>query len=196
MLLSREKRWKYKKTSHKNKQEYRKIELRLSKCKVRSWSFKDVESIVYYADNRNIWINLRDGFPHPYLYKDGETFIKMAKARKPESFFAIEVNGKAVGSIGFTLHDDVERVSAEIGYWLGEEFWGQGIATEALKAVTKYAVKRHNLTRVYAVPFEWNPASGRVLEKAGYVLEGRTRRSAIKDGKIIDQLLYAYVIPE
>lgn len=155
-----------------------------------------MESIVYHADNRNIWINLRDGFPHPYLYKDGEIFIKMAKARKPETFFAIEVNSKAVGSIGFTLHDDVERISAEIGYWLGEEFWGQGITTEALKAVTRYAIKRHKLTRVYALPFEWNPASCRVLEKAGYVLEGRTRRSAIKDGKIIDQLLYAYVVTE
>ena len=163
---------------------------------MRSWSFKDVESIVYYADNRKIWINLRDGFPHPYLYKDGEKFIKMALARKPETFFAIEANGKAVGAIGFTLHTDVERVSAEIGYWLGEEFWGRGITTEVLKAVTQYAIKRHKLTRVYAVPYEWNPASCRVLEKAGYVLEGRMRRSVIKDGKIIDQFLYAYVVAE
>jgi len=155
-----------------------------------------VESITYHADNRKIWINLRDGFPHPYTFKDGEAFIKMALARKPESFFAIEVNGNAVGSIGFNLHTDVERVSAEIGYWLGEEFWGQGITTEVLIAVTKYAIKRHKLTRVYALPFEWNPASCRVLEKTGYVLECRMRRSAIKDGKIIDQLLYAYVVPE
>ena len=106
------------------------------------------------------------------------------------------VDGQAVGGIGFNLHTDVERVSAEIGYWLGEAFWNRGITSEALLAVTRYAVKEHKLTRIYAVPYEWNPASFRVLEKAGYVFEGQMRRSAIKDGKIIDQLLYAYVVPE
>jgi [ribosomal protein S5]-alanine N-acetyltransferase len=113
---------------------------------------------------------------------------------KPESMFAICVEDKAVGGIGFTLHSDIERISAEIGYWLGEPFWGRGIVTEALKAVTDYAIKNHGLKRVYAVPFESNNASFRVLEKAGYLLEGRMKRSAIKDGKVIDQLIYAYVV--
>ena len=90
------------------------------------------------------------------------------------------------------LQPDVERVSAEIGYWLGEPFWGRGIVTEALIAVTRYAIATHGLTRVFAVPFASNTASCRVLEKAGYVLEGRLRRSAIKDGQIIDQLQYAF----
>jgi RimJ/RimL family protein N-acetyltransferase len=108
--------------------------------------------------------------------------------------FAIAVNDEAVGGIGFVLRGDVERVSAEIGYWLAEPFWKRGIATEALVAVTAYAIETHNLTRVFALPFAWNTASCRVLEKAGYVLEARLRRSAIKDGKITDQMQYAFVV--
>jgi RimJ/RimL family protein N-acetyltransferase len=117
-------------------------------------------------------------------------------ARVPESWLAIAVDEQAVGGIGFTPRDDIQRVSAEIGYWLGEAFWGRGIVSEALQAVTKYAVQTHHLTRVFAAPFEWNTASFRVLEKAGYTREARLRRSAIKDGRVIDQLLYAYVVPE
>jgi RimJ/RimL family protein N-acetyltransferase len=111
----------------------------------------------------------------------------------PETFFAIAVGDLAVGGIGFVLQSDVERISAEVGYWLGEAFWGRGIATEALVAVTKYAIERHRLTRLFAIPFAHNLGSCRVLEKAGYVLEGRLRRSAIKDGVILDQLQYAFV---
>jgi ribosomal-protein-alanine N-acetyltransferase len=94
------------------------------------------------------------------------------------------------------LHPDVERVSAEIGYWLAEPFWGRGIATEALTAVTRHAIEAHDLTRVYALPFAWNVPSCRVLEKAGFVLEARLRRSAIKDGVVTDQMQYAFIPPE
>ncbi|HKQ61471.1 MAG TPA: GNAT family N-acetyltransferase [Candidatus Polarisedimenticolaceae bacterium] len=166
--------------------------LRLSRCEVRSWRRPDAESLARYADNRKIWINLRDRFPHPYTRADAEAFIEHALAARPEDRFAIAVAGQAVGSIGLMLHEDVERVSAEIGYWLGEPFWGRGIASEAVRAVTQHALAAHGLTRVYALPFAWNPASCRVLEKAGFQLEARTRRSAIKDGQVIDQLLYAY----
>ncbi len=146
-----------------------------------------------HANNRDIWLNLRDAFPHPYSLDDARQFLKRVRAMDPETFFAIAVDGEAVGSIGFRQHDDVERCSAEIGYWLGERFWGRGIMTAALRAVTRYAVERHGLTRVYAVPFEHNHASFRVLEKAGFVCEGRMRRSAIKDGKVLDQLMYAFI---
>lgn len=169
------------------------MRLPLTRCTVRSWGPEDAPSIARYANNREIWINLRDGFPHPYDEHDAERFISGAMQRRPETLFAIEVDGEAVGGIGYGIHSDVERVSAEIGYWLGQPFWGRGVMTEALRAVTRYAVETHGLTRVYALPYEWNPASFRVLEKAGYVCECRTRRSAIKDGKVIDQLLYAYV---
>ena len=114
---------------------------------------------------------------------------------QPETGFAITIGQEAVGGIGFNQQRDIERVSAEIGYWLGESLWGRGIATEALAAVTQYAIEHHKLTRVFAVTFVSNPASCRVLEKAGYVLEGRLRRSAVKDGVVIDQLQYAIVVP-
>jgi RimJ/RimL family protein N-acetyltransferase len=169
------------------------VEIKLQRCTVRSWRQADAPSVAQHADNRKVWLQLRDRFPHPYGLEDAERFIDAALAREPETFFAVEVDGAAVGSIGFGLQQDVERVSAEIGYWLAEPLWGRGIMTEALAAVTNYAIETHGLTRVWAVPFDGNPASMRVLEKAGYVCEGRMRRSAIKDGKILDQLLYAYV---
>ena len=168
--------------------------IQLDRCEVRSWLPSDAEAVARYADNRKIWLNLRDGFPQPYTLQDAHRFIAAALEAKPESRFAISVDGEAVGSIGFLLHSDVERNSAEIGYWLGEPFWGRGIMAEALEAVTRYAVHEHGLTRVFAVPYAWNPASFRVLEKAGYTLEGRMRKSAIKDGQVLDQLLYAFVV--
>jgi ribosomal-protein-alanine N-acetyltransferase len=168
------------------------MNLKLKSCEVRSWRSGDLESLVTYANNRNVWINLRDRFPHPYTARDGHAFLKHTREQQPETAFAIVANGDAVGGIGFQLQGDVERVSAEIGYWLGEPFWGRGIATDALRALTEFAIVTHGLTRVYAVPFASNLASCRVLEKAGYVLEGRLRRSAVKDGSIIDQLQYAF----
>ncbi len=168
--------------------------LQLPGCAVRSWRFTDAGSLARYANNRKIWRNLRDGFPHPYSLDDATTFIAMAASAQPETMFAICIEDEAIGGIGFVLHSDVERVSAEIGYWIGEPFWGRGIVAEALRAVTRFAIDEHGLTRVYAVPFAWNDASARVLEKAGYTLEGRMRKSVIKDGSVIDQLLYAYVV--
>src|SRR5215475_7865769 len=170
------------------------MRLQLTHCIVRSWTNDDLAPLVKYADNRKIWLNLRDRFPHPYTRRDGRDFIQLARSQRPETMFAIEVEGEAAGGIGFVPNSDVERVSAEIGYWLGEPFWGRGIATEALVAVTRYAVDTFKLTRIFAVPFAWNEASCRVLEKAGYVLEARLRRSAIKDGRITDQMQYAFIV--
>jgi RimJ/RimL family protein N-acetyltransferase len=170
------------------------ITMKLKGCAVRSWQAGDRAAVAKYANNRNIWINLRDAFPHPYTVADADRFIAMAMKISPETIFAIDVGGEAVGSIGYRPHEDVERVSAEIGYWLAEPFWNRGIVTQCLKAVTEYAIKTHELTRIYAVPFEWNTASFKVLEKAGYTMDCRLRRSAIKDGKLIDQVLYSYVV--
>ena len=171
------------------------MHIKLDRCDVRSFRERDAASIALHANNRKVWLNLRDTFPHPYSIEDAWAFIAFALTQKPETDFAIAVEERAVGAIGFKLLPDVERVSAEIGYWLGEPFWGKGIVTEALTAMTRYAVETYGLSRVFAVPFEWNAPSMRVLEKAGYAFEGRMRRSAVKDGKIVDQLLYAYVIP-
>ena len=172
------------------------MRLALDTCTVRTWEMRDLASLVEHANNRRIWLNLRDRFPHPYTRKDGVAFLTHARGAAPQTFFAIDVGGLAVGGIGFVLQPDVERVSAEIGYWLGEPFWGRGIAAEALAAITAYAIEHHGLTRVFALPFASNTASARVLEKSGYVLEARLVRSAIKDGAIVDQLQYAYLVPE
>jgi RimJ/RimL family protein N-acetyltransferase len=167
--------------------------LRLTTCDVRSWQTSDADSIAFHANNRRIWLNLRDAFPHPYTRHNARDFIRACRQREPETTFAIAVNGAAIGSIGFVMHTDVERVSAEIGYWLAEPFWRRGIMTDALKGVTQYAIATHGLTRIYALPFAWNTGSCRVLEKAGYVLEARLRCSAIKDGQLTDQLQYAFI---
>ena len=172
------------------------MEMKLRHCDVRSWRQEDAVSLAHWANDRSVWLNLRDAFPHPYGVEDARTFIARSSGARPETNFAIAVGGEAVGGIGYRVHGDVERVSAEIGYWLGAPFRGRGITTEALRAVTAHAIRDHGLTRVYAVPYAGNDASVRVLEKAGYALEGRMRRSAIKDGKILDQLLYAFVVPE
>ena len=171
------------------------MKIALRTCEIRLWQPADLQSLVTHANNREIWINLRDRFPHPYTMRDGRNFIRLARSMTPPSIFAIAVDGAAVGAIGFVLKEDVERVSAEIGYWLGAPFWGGGITTEALVAMTEYAIEHHNLTRVFAVPFAYNTASCRVLEKAGYKLEARLQRSAIKDGVIVDQLQYAFIAP-
>ena len=170
------------------------MKLTLRTCVVRSWEAGDVPSLVAHANNRKIWINLRDRFPHPYTKSDGQKFIRSSREMRPETFFAIAVNGQAVGGIGFVMQSDVDRMSSEVGYWLGEPFWGRGIATEALAAVTHHAITQHGLTRLFALPFAHNIGSCRVLEKAGYVLEARLRRSAIKDGTIVDQCQYAYIV--
>jgi ribosomal-protein-alanine N-acetyltransferase len=170
------------------------VHIALPHCAVRSWRPDDLGSLVANADNRNIWLNLRDRFPHPYTRRAGREFIRLAMSQRPETMFAIAVDDEAVGGIGFTVLTDVERVSAEIGYWLGELYWGRGFVTEALVAITRYAIDTCGLTRVYALPFASNKASCRVLEKAGYTLEARLRRSAIKDGQIVDQLQYSFIV--
>ncbi len=160
-------------------------------CVLRSFRSGDEESLVRHANDRDVWLNLRDRFPHPYTFADAQGWVSFAATQTPEVNFAIDVQGAAVGGIGLILHDDIEKCSAELGYWLGREFWGKGITAAAVRAVTRYAFETFALTRVYAVPFADNAGSIRVLEKAGYRCEGRWRRSAIKDGLVKDQLVYA-----
>jgi RimJ/RimL family protein N-acetyltransferase len=159
-------------------------------CAVRSWRADDLDALLRHADNPKVAATLRDRFPHPYTRGDGEAWLAIAMAMKPETAFVIEADGGLVGGIGVTLGSDIERVSAEVGYWLGEAAWGRGIATAALVGFTPFAFEAFGLTRLYATAFEANAASRRVLEKAGYRLVGVMRKSAIKHGEVIDQALY------
>ncbi|HYC31822.1 MAG TPA: GNAT family protein [Gemmatimonadales bacterium] len=170
------------------------MELPLEGCRVRSWRPEDAASLARHADNRNVWLNVRDWFPHPYTRADAVAWLQHLRESPPETQFAIEVDGEAAGGIGFFLQHDVERRSAEIGYWLGERHWNRGLMTRVVGAVTDYGFATFDLIRIYARVFSWNPASCRVLEKAGYRLEGRLRRAVVKDGHVLDQLVYAKVL--
>ncbi|HUB08911.1 MAG TPA: GNAT family protein [Myxococcales bacterium] len=165
--------------------------LALQRCLVRPWRPEDVESLAESADDLRIWRNLRDRFPHPYTRADAEAWIAANAGLEAPTNFAIEVNGKAVGGIGVTVQPDVYRHSAEIGYWLGVAHWRKGIATEAVGAVSEWAFRTLGIHRLYAGVFGWNPASARVLEKAGYQLEGRLRAAATKAGETVDVYLFA-----
>jgi ribosomal-protein-alanine N-acetyltransferase len=167
------------------------MRLALTLSTIRPWAVADAESLQRHANNREVSIQLRDRFPYPYTIDNARSFVGWVTKQEAPTVWAIEVDGEAAGGIGIELHTDVERVSAEIGYWLGKAVWGRGVATEALIAVTTEVFARFDLTRLYAVPFADHVASVRVLEKAGYVREGHLRQSAIKDGTIRDQLLFA-----
>ncbi len=169
------------------------VEIPTGVCVVRSYRPGDAASLAQYANNRKVWLNLRDRFPHPFSVADGAAYIGAVLARPRETSFAITVNDVAVGGISLRIGEDIERLSAELGYWLGESHWGRGIATAAVGAVTQYGFEALGLMRIFAVPYATNPASCRVLEKAGYVREGVMRASAIKDGKLLDQVLYARI---
>lgn len=168
----------------------------LQGCQVRSWKRSDAAAIVRHANDRDVWIQLRDRFPHPYTIANAHRWLDEVCGAEPEVQFAIAVAGRAVGGIGFAFRPDVYRRSAEIGYWLGREHWGRGIMTQAVVAVSAYALKSFDLVRLDAEVFETNPASRRVLEKAGYVCEGCLQRSVTKAGRTIDAFRYALLRPE
>jgi [ribosomal protein S5]-alanine N-acetyltransferase len=169
------------------------MELICASCTLRAFRPSDAASLARHANDRRIWLNLRDRFPHPFAVEDAERYIAAVVERQRLTSFAIAVHGEAVGNVSLRPGDDVERLSAEIGYWLGAAHWGRGIMSDAVRAATAYAFTELGLVRVFAVPFARNPASSRVLEKAGYEREGLLRRSAIKDGEILDQHLYAAI---
>lgn len=171
------------------------MRLDLTRCTVRPWLESDADSLARHANNRNVSIHLRDRFPFPYELEHAKKFLDWLAVQDQPTVWAIEVDGEAAGGIGIEQRTDVERISAEIGYWLGESCWNRGVATEALQAVTAEVFRRYDVMRLYALPFADNSASVRVLEKAGYVVEGRLRQSAIKEGKVRDQLLYATYRP-
>jgi RimJ/RimL family protein N-acetyltransferase len=160
---------------------------------IRDWQMEDAPSIAKYANNRSIWRNLRDAFPHPYRIQDAESFISRIIGMEPITTFAISSQSEAIGSIGLMPGKDVHRYTAEMGYWLAEPFWDKGIMTRAVKSMADYAIHDLKMHRVFAEPFTTNPASARVLTKAGFTCEGILRSSVFKDGKVLDQYLYSCI---
>ena len=162
---------------------------------VRDWRESDGEALVRFADNRRVWRNLKDRFPHPYTPKDADAWLALARTDPAKTGWAIEVDGLAVGGIGLRPLDDVYARTAHIGYWLGEPYWGRGIMTGAVRAVSAEMLGKSRYLRLEAPVFAWNPASMRVLEKCGYVREGIMRKAVFKDGEVTDCMLYAKVAP-
>lgn len=165
--------------------------LDLGDLKVRSWRKGDLDALVRHANNAKIAANLRDQFPHPYSRRAGVDYLQFVREQVPERNFAIEYDGEAVGGIGFLVGVDIARISAEMGYWLSEAYWGRGLTTRAVTAMSDWAFEAYQLTRVFALVFAYNTPSIRVLEKSGFEREGLLRRSAIKNGVILDQIIYA-----
>jgi RimJ/RimL family protein N-acetyltransferase len=160
---------------------------------LREWQLSDAASLAENVNNIRIWNNLRDAFPHPYTEEDGRQFITTAlNISEPATLLAIEVEGKAVGSIGITLHKDVERIIAELGYFIGENYWNRGIMTEVVKEMVSYVFLNFpELCKIYATPFDFNIASQRVLQKAGFEREAILKQAAIKNGKVINLHYYS-----
>ena len=160
---------------------------------LRPWKESDIESVARHADNKRIADNLRDAFPHPYRYEDAAAYVCscLNAAEDRQCVRAIEVGGEAVGSIGLFIGGDVCCKSAEIGYWLAEELWGNGIMSRAIRQLCQEAFARYDLVRIYAQPFAHNIGSKRALEKAGFEWEGTLRKSVYKNGKLFDSCIYA-----
>jgi RimJ/RimL family protein N-acetyltransferase len=160
-------------------------------CQIRPYREADKATLVRIANNWQIAKNMRNLFPHPYTAADADAWLKVLEMRNPLTNFAVTVSDELVGGLGLSLGSDVHFRTAELGYWLGEDFWGRGIATAAVRAFTRYGFDAFDLLRIFAGVFSWNPASMRVLEKAGYVREGVLRKSVVKDGHVLDQAVYA-----
>ncbi|PLX03734.1 MAG: GNAT family N-acetyltransferase [Marinilabiliales bacterium] len=162
-----------------------------SKLTLRSFELADAEHIALLANNKSIWINLRDAFPYPYSQEDAVQFIEKCQKMNPQSVFAIIYNNELCGSIGIFQMQDVYRKSAEIGYWIGEQYWGKGIASKAVEKIVQYGFANMDIVKIFAGIFSNNMASHRVLEKNGFVKEAVLKNAVFKNGKLLDEHRYS-----
>ena len=157
---------------------------------LRPWTIDDVATLTEYYNNVNIWNNLRNYIPYPYTTADAEKFINTQIEIFPTLNFAILNEGEIVGGIGITLMDDVYVMNVELGYWIAEPFWGQGIATIAVGLMTQYVFETFAINRIVAEVFDYNKASMRVLEKNGYYLESVRRKGILKNEFLYDDFVW------
>ena len=167
-------------------------------CKIRKWELSDAADLAAALSNKKVQDNLRDGLPYPYTEQDGRDYIlAMLSANEDETFaFAITIDKKVIGSIGIFRQGNIHRRTAELGYYIAEEYWGKGVMTEAVKQACAYVFDKSDIIRIYAEPFTYNIASCRVLEKAGFQYEGTLRSNAVKNGKVIDMNIYSLLKTE
>ncbi len=170
------------------------MKLVTSMCVIRSYeqTESDVKNLSLAANNKNVWNNLRDYFPHPYTENDAKDFIASSLESEPETTFAITIDNNVIGNIGINLQKDIHKVTAEIGYWIAEEYWEQGILTNALKAFTPYIFNTFtDIHRIHTGVLAYNTGSMRVLEKAGFMFDCVFRKALIKNGVIYDEYRYS-----
>lgn len=167
-------------------------------CKIRKWELTDAKDLAAAISNEKVQDNLRDGLPYPYTEQNGMEFISaMLSANEEETFaFAITVDDRVVGSIGVFRQGNIHRQTAELGYYIAEEYWGRGIMTDAVRQICAYVFDKSDIIRIYAEPFAYNMASCRVLEKAGFQYEGTLRSNAVKKGRVIDMKMYSLLKEE
>lgn len=164
-------------------------------CELREWRLEDAGALAFMLSDKRVQDNLRDGLPYPYTEQDGRDYITaMLSADENSTFaFAIIYEGKVIGSIGAFRQVNIHRRTAELGYYIGADYWGKGIMTEAVKQLCGYIFENTDIIRIFAEPFAYNKGSCRVLEKAGFLFEGVMRSNAVKNGKVIDMRLYGLV---
>jgi len=158
---------------------------------LRMLSMVDSVELARLCNNKKIWDNVRDYLPNPYTEQNAMEFIQICCQEDPPVTFAIEYKGELAGCIGLVKQTDVYKLSAELGYWIGEPYWGLGIATEAVKLITSYGFEQLGVVRIYSGVFDFNKASQRVLEKSGFKLEGIFEKSIVKNGRISNEHRYA-----
>ncbi len=169
------------------------VDRNTSVIRLRKLIKEDYPALAKQANNKKIWLNLRNVFPHPYSEEDAKNFISLAQGDEKNHRFAIIYKDAFAGMVGIFPQDDVYAFNAEIGYWIGEEFWGKGIGTEAVKLVCEFAFTETEIRRVFAGIFDYNKGSVRVLEKNGFEFEGVGRQAVFKDGAFYDELRYGRV---
>ena len=167
-------------------------------CTIRKWKAEDKTALADALSNRNILDNLRDGLPYPYTEADAAEYITAMLSADPNDAFAYAVlaDGKVVGSIGAFRQSNIHARTAELGYYLAEEYWGRGIMTQAVKLLCGKIFDETDILRIFAEPFARNLPSCRVLEKAGFVREGILRENAVKNGKTEDMVMYSLLLSE
>ena len=166
----------------------------MQKINIRNWQISDAQALAAVANNRNVWNSIRNEFPSPYTVMDALAWIKHANEEKPVANFAIEIGHVVAGNISCIWHKDVYAKTVELGYFIGENYWGKGIASAAVALMLEAIKKNKEIVRIEAKIFGGNGASARVLEKNNFVLEGIRKNAIFKNGVIADEQVWVYLI--